>query len=130
MNHILRSSLTTETYRVPCTFNCQILNKKRAIKLKKFIVEMKNMYARIFVMFSECEFLGYLNGSHRFSVSHKNFFLVLLRAIYDFHTIKSLRLRRWELMRTKRKAALVQKIKTTERYSSIHCGLHFAHCEV
>lgn len=45
---------------------------------------------------------GYLNGNHRFSVGHKNFFsLVLLRAIYDFHTIKSLRLRRrWEMMRT------------------------------
>lgn len=51
----------------------------------------------------ESEFLlGYLNGKHRFSVGHKNLFsLVLLRAIYDFHTIKSLRLRRrWEMMRT------------------------------
>lgn len=59
-------------------------------------------------------FLVTLMEIHRFSVSleaHKNFFLVLLRAIYDFHTIKSLRLRRWETMRMKRIAALVKKKK-------------------
>lgn len=73
-----------------------------------FVKKYGNIYMYIYAKNSfgfsvESEFLlGYLNGNHRFSVGHKNFFsLVLLRAIYDFHTIKSLRLRRrWEMMRT------------------------------
>lgn len=105
MNHILRSPFLELIVEFLVRRFIQCYNKKwrhfswRNMEIKYIYIYAKNSFGSSV----ESEFLlGYLNGNHRFSVGHKNFFLlVLLRAIYDFHTIKSLRLRRrWEMMRT------------------------------
>lgn len=105
MNHILRSQFLKLIVVSLVRRFIQCYNKKRRhFSCRNMEIKYIYIYARNSFRYSvESEFLlGYLNGKHRFSVGHKNLFsLVLLRAIYDFHTIKSLRLRRrWEMMRT------------------------------